>query len=110
MASARGSVDQLPPLTLKTKYWFEIDGRFAVGEGGIDLLRAVRRTGSLTGGAQAVGWSYRHAWGYLRRAEAAMGVALTSRRPGKGNKRGLDLTEAGADLLRRAARTRLARR
>lgn len=100
MASARTPRNHLPPLTLKTKFWFEIDGRFAIGEGGIDLLRAIELSGSLAGGAAAVGWSYRHAWGYLRRAEAAIGVPLTSRRPGKGVRRGLDLTSAGAALVR----------
>ena len=102
MASARTSRSHLPPLTLKTKFWFEIDGRFVIGEGGIDLLRAIELSGSLAGGAEAVGWSYRHAWGYLRRAEQALGVPLTRPRPGKGTRRGLNLTVAGTELVRRA--------
>jgi molybdate transport system regulatory protein len=96
----------LPNLELLTKYWFAVDGRFAIGEGGIDLLRAIVAQGSLAKGADEVGWSYRHAWGYLKRAEAVLGVTLTERRPGKGAARGLDLTKAARLLLRRVPKRR----
>jgi molybdate transport system regulatory protein len=94
----------LPDLELSTKYWFAVKGRFAIGEGGIDLLRAIAAQGSLAKGAEQVGWSYRHAWGYLKRAESVLGVALTERRAGKGAARGLDLTRSARLLLRRAPR------
>ena len=58
---------------------FEVDGQFVIGEGGFDLLNAVSTTGSLTGAAQTVGWSYRHAWGYLRRADAMRHFRCCSR-------------------------------
>ena len=90
---------QLPPLILRTKYWFEVDGHFAIGEGGIGLLRAIAIRGSLARAAEDVGWSYRHAWGYLRRAEVTLGVTLTVRRPGKGAKRGVDLSSFARALL-----------
>lgn len=91
-------------LELRVKYWFEVDGRFVMGEGGIELLAAIRERGSLAGAADAVGWSYRHAWGYLRRAETALAMPLTTRRSGKGALRGLDLTDAAKALLARAHR------
>lgn len=84
------------------KYWFEIDGRFVIGEGGLELLRAIRVRGSLARAAESVGWSYRHAWGYLRRAETALACPLTARRAGKGPARGLDLTVTANALLDRA--------
>jgi molybdate transport system regulatory protein len=96
----------LPRLTLKQKYWFEREGQFAVGEGGIELLRAIRRTGSLAAAAESVGWSYRHAWGYLRRAEGVLEVSLTEQRAGKGKRRGLNLTAHGAALVSRADRAK----
>ena len=86
-------------LTLRTKHWFEVDGQFAIGEGGIELLAAVAREGSLARGAMAVGWSYRHAWGYLRRAEKVLGTALIVTRSGKGHSRGAELTTDGQRLL-----------
>ena len=92
-----------PPLNLRTKYWFEVDGHFAIGEGGIGLLRAIAIRGSLARAAEDVGWSYRHAWGYLRRAEVMLGATLTVRRPGKGAKRGVDLSSFARALLRRVA-------
>ena len=67
-------------------------GRFAIGEGGGELLAAVETEGSLAQAARVVGWSYRHAWGYVRRAEAVLGVALVLTKPGKGSARGMRLT------------------
>ena len=67
------STTVLPALDLRVKLWFEVDGRFAIGEGGFELLRAITET------------------------------PLTTRRAGKGGKRGLDLTDAARDLLQRAA-------
>ena len=94
---------RLPRLVVRSKYWFDVGGRFAIGEGGIGLLRAVAERGSLAQAAAHIGWSYRHAWGYLRRAENALGVTLTTRRAGKGKMRGLNLTPSAKALLRRAA-------
>lgn len=98
-------ISGLPAIDCRTKFWLEVDGRFAIGEGGCDLLRAIARHGSLAQGAKAVGWSYRHAWGYLRRAERVLNSALTTRRSGKGHRRGLDLTPAAEALLANTTRT-----
>lgn len=79
-------------LTLRQKRWLELDGRFAIGEGGAALLHDVGRVGSLAEAARLHGWSYRHAWGYVRRAEGVLGVPLISTRSGKGRSRGAELT------------------
>ena len=92
----------LPVIECRTKFWLEVEGRFAIGEGGFALLRAIARHGSLAEGAKDVGWSYRHAWGYLRRAESVLNSALTTRRSGKGQNRGLDHTPAAVALLGKA--------
>jgi molybdate transport system regulatory protein len=86
-------------LTLRRKVWIELDGRFAIGEGGAGLLREIERQGSLAEGARRVGWSYRHAWGYMRRAESVLGVSLILTRPGKGSARGAVLTEAARQIV-----------
>jgi molybdate transport system regulatory protein len=83
------------------KHWLEVDGRFAIGDGGVQLLRAIAAHGTLAKAANEVGWSYRHAWGYLRRAESVLGTRLTEARPGKGTARGLELTAQARRLLRR---------
>src|SRR5262249_61405923 len=54
--------------------------------------------------AQAVreiGWSYRHAWGYVRRAERALQTPIVRNRAGRGTARGMELTETGHLLLER---------
>jgi molybdate transport system regulatory protein len=86
-------------LTLRRKAWIELDGRFAIGEGGAGLLREIDREGSLAEGARRVGWSYRHAWGYIRRAEGVLGTALVSTRPGKGSARGTVITPAAREIV-----------
>ncbi len=42
----------------------------------IDLLQAVSNHGSISGGARALGLSYRHVWGELKRWEQALGNEL----------------------------------
>ncbi len=68
-------------LQVRAKVWLEHEGRFVIGEGGLRLLLAVETSGSLLAAAREIGWSCRHAWGYLRRAEQALGVAVESARP-----------------------------
>src|SRR5262245_40356207 len=96
----------LPETAVKTKVWLEHDGRFVIGDGGLHLLLGILEHGSLLGAARQIGWSYRHAWGYLRRAEAALGMPLTEPRPGKGASRGTVLTEAGQLVIERLAAIR----
>jgi molybdate transport system regulatory protein len=96
----------LSATTVKTKVWLERDGQFVIGDGGLRLLLGILEHGSLLGAARQIRWSYRHAWGYLRRAEAALGTPLTEPRPGKGASRGTALTEAGRLVIERLAEIR----
>lgn len=99
------------PLQVRTKLWLERDGRFVIGEGGLRLLLEVEIRGSLLAAARQIGWSYRHAWQYLRCAEQVLGLPLVRARAGKGRRRGTMLTAEGRHLLTmlREARTRLDR-
>ena len=90
----------------RTKVWLELNGRFIIGEGGLKLLLAIRETGSFAAALRRVGWSYRHGWGDIRRAEDALGSALTRSRPGKGAARGTELTPVAELLIRRVLRLR----
>ena len=94
---------------VKTKVWLELSGEFFVGDGGIHLLGGIFQFGSLAQAVREIGWSYRHAWGYLRRAERALGTAIVRNRSGRGTARGMELTETGHLLLERmrALRDRL---
>jgi molybdate transport system regulatory protein len=93
-----------------TKRWLEVDGKFAIGEHGFELLAAVERSGSLAEAARVVGWSYRHAWGYVRGAEKTLGGALLVQRAGKGPARGARLSELGRTVLRTGSRLTIQRR
>jgi molybdate transport system regulatory protein len=101
--------DDLRGAVIKTKVWMEHGGRSLIGDGGLKLLFGVLEHGSLLRAARAIGWSYRHAWGYLKQAESALGTPLTTPRPGKGASRGMALTETGRLVLERlvAARNRI---
>ena len=92
---------------VRTKCWLEINGNFAIGEHGFELLRAIRRHRSLASAALAIGWSYRHAWDYVRRAEAVFGSRLVTLRAGKGRARGMALSPFGRDVLRLGGRLRV---
>jgi molybdate transport system regulatory protein len=86
---------------VKTKVWLELGGEFFVGDGGIHLLGGIERCGSLARTVREIGWSYRHAWGYLRRAERALQTPIVRNRAGRGTARGMELTETGHLLLER---------
>jgi molybdate transport repressor ModE-like protein len=65
------------------------------------LLGGILQHGSLAQTVREIGWSYRHAWGYLRRVERALKTPIVRNRPGRGTPRGMELTETGHLLLER---------
>lgn len=89
----------MSPVIVRAKAWLEVDGRFVMGEGALELFEGLERDGSLTRAAARIGWSYRHAWGYIRRAERALGIKLTVNVPGKGRLKGTALAPAARPLL-----------
>ena len=72
----------------------------------IDLLQAVSTEGSISAGARALGLSYRHVWGELKRWENELGNELIIWEKGQSAR----LTEFGAKLMwaERQAQARLA--
>jgi molybdate transport system regulatory protein len=82
-----------------------------IGDGGLRLLQEIEGRGSLLAAARQIGWSYRHAWHYLRQAEQVFGCPLVIPRSGKGLRRGTEFTADGNYLLARLrdARSRVDR-
>lgn len=100
-ATLQSAHESIIAAQVKTKVWLELGGTFFVGDGGIHLLGGILRHGSLARTVREIGWSYRHAWGYLRRAERALRTPIVRNRPGRGAARGMELTETGHLLLER---------
>jgi putative molybdopterin biosynthesis protein len=76
--------------------------RWLTGAGELDpalflLLNHIRREGALTQAAQLSGYSYRHAWGLIKRWEKEFDVPLVKLERGRG--RGARLTAFGERLL-----------
>jgi len=72
----------------------------------IDLLQAVAQAGSISGASRALGLSYRHVWGELKRWQDVLGHELIVWEKGQSAR----LTEFGAKLMwaERQAQARLA--
>jgi len=64
------------PITFGGKHWLNIHGQPLFGEGRMDLLKAVRETGSILQAAKRTGIQYKRAWVLLHNAEQRLGVKL----------------------------------
>jgi len=60
--------------TYRRKVWLHVGGRFLTGEGDAALLTAVAAREVRSRRVLGRLGSYRHAWRYLRRAEAALSL------------------------------------
>ena len=69
-------------LEVRSKIWLEMDGEPVFGQGREDLLRLIRRTGSINAAAKEMGIPYRKAWTYIDAMEKRMGFPLVSRKKG----------------------------
>lgn len=87
-------------LEVKSKTWLEANGKFIIGEGGIALLEAIEKFGSIQLAAKHLGWSYRHTWGYLKNMERNSGRQFIVARHGGTAHGGTELTPEGRALLR----------
>ena len=73
-------------MKLSAKIFLEDHQKLVLGPGRMELLRATESLGSLHKAAQAIGMSYRWAWGRLKTAEKELGVPLLTQEgePGRG--------------------------
>jgi molybdate transport repressor ModE-like protein len=88
-------------LAVRQKVWLDSGGQFALGDGGIVVLRAIAATGSIRAAAERAGWSYRHTLAYLDNAERSLGFRLVARARGGVERGGAALTPRGRDFVRR---------
>lgn len=65
------------------KLWLaSVSGEGIIGEGRLRLLSSIAEKGSLSAAAEALGVSYRKAWGDIRKAEELLGYPLTEKHRG----------------------------
>ena len=50
------------PYRIKSRVWIEFNGNIFLGEGRVELLKAIEKTGSLSKAAKILGMSYNKAW------------------------------------------------
>lgn len=84
---------------IKSRIWIEADGNILLGEGRVNLLKAIDEEGSLSKAAKVLGMSYKKAWSLVdtvnKRAEKPV---TTSSIGGKGGG-GAQLTDYGKSLV-----------
>lgn len=67
------------PLQVRSKIWLEINGEPVFGQGRDELLRLIRRTGSINAAAKEMAIPYRKAWSYIDAMEKRLGFILVNR-------------------------------
>ena len=85
----------------KSKVWLEAGGEVVAGDGKIDLLARIEKTGSIQKAAGEIGMSYRHAWGFLQKMEKRGRIKLVETQIGGREGGGARLTPRGKDFLKR---------
>ena len=100
--------DERKTLEPRIKLWVEKNGRLALSDYRVQLLRHIDETGSLAEAAQRMRLSYRRAWGKVREMEANLGVRLVQSEVGGPGGGGSRLTPEGERLVALYARFRRA--
>jgi len=83
------------------KVWLEYKGAPILGEGGANILEAVKEEKSISKAAKKVRMSYRYVWNYLARMNKALGEPIVETfKGGKAGGGGAKLTRLGETLLK----------
>ena len=88
-------------ISVNYKIWFEKNGIPIIGTGGAKLIEAINETGNLQAAIKKIGWSYRYAWGYLKKLEKRLGTPIVETFKGgfKGGG-GMKLSDFGRQIIR----------
>jgi len=82
------------------KFWLETEDGYVFGKGPFELLLKIRELETLSAAAQALGMSYRHAWGIIKNVERRVGTPiLKTRKGGTKGGGGAILTAEGHSLV-----------
>lgn len=82
---------------LRLRVWIEQKDEIYIGIGSTLLLQHIEKLGSLRKAAEALGMSYRRAWGKLKNAEERIGKPLVEKTKGKGQR--FNLSPFGKEIM-----------
>ena len=86
-------------LKLRYKLWVEKDGEKVFGDGPLDILHRVERTGSLRQAAAEINMSYSQAWNLMKDLEKRLGFDLLKRKVGGEKGGGSEITDKARELM-----------
>ena len=86
-------------LKLRYKIWLEKNGEKAFGDGPLDILQRVEKTGSLRQAAAEINMSYSQAWNLMKDLEKRLGFSLLKRNVGGEKGGGSEITGEARELM-----------
>jgi molybdate transport system regulatory protein len=86
-------------LKLKYKIWIEKDRKKVFGDGPLDILHRVERTGSLRQAATEINMSYSLAWNLIKDLEKRLVFNLLKRKVGGERGGGSEITQGAKELM-----------
>ncbi|MFL1011460.1 winged helix-turn-helix domain-containing protein [Flavisericum labens] len=84
---------------IKSRIWIEANGHVLLGEGRVQLLKAIEETGSLSKAAKSLNLSYKKAWQLLDSVNKSAKEPVTINSIGGKGGGGAELTEYGQSLI-----------
>lgn len=88
-------------MQVKSKIWFEKNGKLIFGEGKSEMLKAIDAHRSINQAAKSMGISFRQAWSHISEIEKRLGIKLIERSKGGLGGGGSELTGYAKELIRR---------
>jgi molybdate transport system regulatory protein len=84
---------------IKSRIWIESENNVLLGEGRVQLLKAINETGSLSKAAKSINISYKKAWGLLDSINKSAKKPVTINSVGGKGGGGAELTDYGKALI-----------
>ncbi|WP_242135170.1 winged helix-turn-helix domain-containing protein [Aestuariivivens marinum] len=86
--------------SIKSRIWIESNGHVLLGEGRVQLLKAIEQTGSLSKASKTLNLSYKKAWHLLNSINQSAKNPVTINTTGGKDGGGTILTNYGKTLIR----------
>ncbi|MGM0689552.1 MAG: winged helix-turn-helix domain-containing protein [Bacillota bacterium] len=84
---------------LKSKIWLEKENKKVFGDGPLDILKRVERTGSIRQASAEINMSYSQAWRLIKMVEQNLGFPILRKKTGGAGGGYSSLTEEASALI-----------